>query len=348
MNEIQIYLKTSGSIAELYKDFNLYVGSYQNVLLSVYVPTSLLYQNEQGTYVNSVKTGAITTAPNGTQVTTDSYYLNYVNNVTVNNVEYAVYNQLLPNTFVTYAGTQTVVINVVAIDNTNSESPVVLAVVTSQTAPLVVQQSSYLSQDPVISPTELEVITGQINSLNQSVNSLDQSVNNLNQSVDGLEENKLDKKSGVIAYPQVYGVQNGTQALYNVNDGPVSSPPYESSIIMSTSAGNVYAATPTESSHAANKSYVDDSTQSVIDIIDGINISKTNDLQYQLNVNGQPAGTIDIPKDQFLQSVSYDPEFPFFGKAGNDCQFACKRRRRKKMGLRSDNYQRNGHRNYGF
>lgn len=243
MNEIQIYLKTSGSIAELYKDFNLYVGSYQNVLLSVYVPTSLLYQNEQGTYVNSVKTGAITTAPNGTQVTTDGYGMDYVNTVTVDNVEYAVYGQKLPNTFVTYAGTQTVVVNVVAIDNTNPDSPVILQIVTSQTAPLVVQQSAYLGQEPAIPPEEVDVINGRLSTLEQSV--------------DSLEENKLDKQSGVIAYRQVYGVQNGTQALYSVNDGPVSSPPYGSAIVMSTSTGNVFAATPTESSHAANKSYVD-------------------------------------------------------------------------------------------
>ena len=50
MNEIRIYLATSGSVAELYKDFNLYTGSYQNVLMSIYVPTSLLWKNEQGTY----------------------------------------------------------------------------------------------------------------------------------------------------------------------------------------------------------------------------------------------------------------------------------------------------------
>lgn len=31
MNEIKIYLKQSGSTAELYKDFNLYQGSYRNV-----------------------------------------------------------------------------------------------------------------------------------------------------------------------------------------------------------------------------------------------------------------------------------------------------------------------------
>ena len=35
MNEIKIYLKTSGSFAELYKDFNLYQGCYRNSQISV-------------------------------------------------------------------------------------------------------------------------------------------------------------------------------------------------------------------------------------------------------------------------------------------------------------------------
>lgn len=42
MNTIKIFLTESGRIAELRKDFPLYQGQYQNVLLNVYVPTSIL------------------------------------------------------------------------------------------------------------------------------------------------------------------------------------------------------------------------------------------------------------------------------------------------------------------
>ena len=245
MNEIQIYLKTSGSIAELYKDFNLYVGSYQNVLLSVYVPTSLLYQNQQGTYVNAVKTGAITTAPNGTQVTTDGYGMDYVKTVTVDNVEYAVYGQKLPNTFVTYAGTQTVVVNVVAIDNTNPDSPVILQIVTSQTAPLVVQQSAYLGQEPAIPPEEVDVINGRLSALEQSV--------------DGLEENKLDKQTMSSGQYRAYVVTpDGNQSTIGIINGSVSSAEQlANNIARYDSFGRLATSTPTENQHATNKQYVD-------------------------------------------------------------------------------------------
>lgn len=172
MNEIRIYLKTSGSLAELYKDFNLYTGSYQNVLMSIYVPTSLLWKNEQGTYSNSVKVGALLTAPNGTKITTNAYYANYISEVTENNISYALYSLNLPKEFATYSGTQTVVVNVVAIDNTNPSAPVVLQVTTSQTVGLLVLLSAYLSQDDILTPSEVETINGQIEALQQDVSGL--------------------------------------------------------------------------------------------------------------------------------------------------------------------------------
>ena len=45
MNTIKIYLKTSGSVAELYKDFALFVNAYQNKLVDVY---GSKYQFENG------------------------------------------------------------------------------------------------------------------------------------------------------------------------------------------------------------------------------------------------------------------------------------------------------------
>lgn len=40
--------------------------------------------------------------------------------------------------------------------------------------------------------------------------------------------------------------------------------------------------------------------------VGAVTITKVNDLQYSLYVDGASAGTIDIPKDQFVKSVSYD------------------------------------------
>ena len=42
--------------------------------------------------------------------------------------------------------------------------------------------------------------------------------------------------------------------------------------------------------------------------LNGIQLVETNTLEYTLYVGGQSAGVINIPQDQFLESVSFDPE----------------------------------------
>lgn len=165
MNEIKIYLNPSGSTAELYKDFNLYQGSYRNVQISIYVPTGILYKNADNTFLNTVQTGAIITAPNGAKVTTLSYNAAYVKTVISGNVEYAVYTQVMPKEFALYAGTQIIVCNVMNLDNTNPSAPKIIAVTTTQRAPLVVLESAYLSNDEPLDPSEATVIEGLINDL---------------------------------------------------------------------------------------------------------------------------------------------------------------------------------------
>ncbi|MDE6597601.1 MAG: hypothetical protein K2K60_03070 [Clostridia bacterium] len=165
MDEIKIYLKTSGSIAMLDKDFSLYQGSYRNVQLTLYVPKILLYQNVDGTYQNAVKTGAILTTPNGAKVTTFSYPADYVKTTTVNGVEYAVYSQIMPKEFTLYAGTQTIVCNVVSIDSTNASSPKIVSITTTQEAQLLVLESAYLDSDKPLEPSESEIIEALINGL---------------------------------------------------------------------------------------------------------------------------------------------------------------------------------------
>ena len=166
MNVIQIFLKTSGSIAELYKDFNLYKGLYRNTQIFVYVPKSILY-NEDG-FTNSVKTGAILTTPNGSQITTQSYFTLYLQDETVNGIEYSVYTQVMPKIFAQYAGTQTIVVNVSSTDS-NESTPQIVAITTSQTAQLIVMNSAYLDQDEPIDPSQTEIIQGQINELGERI-----------------------------------------------------------------------------------------------------------------------------------------------------------------------------------
>lgn len=170
MNEIKIYLKPSGSTAELYKDFNLYQESYRNVQISIYVPTSILYKDVNNTFLNTVQTGAIITAPNGTKVVTKSFNSNFVKTIMQNNIEYAKYTQIMPKEYALYAGTQIIVCNVVNIDNTDEVSPKIISVVTTQRVPLVVMESAFLSEDKILEPNEAEVIDGLINGLQQQLN----------------------------------------------------------------------------------------------------------------------------------------------------------------------------------
>ena len=187
MNEIKIYLKTSGSFAELYKDFNIYQGCYRNSQISVYVPRSILYANAENTFANLVKVGGILTAPNGTKLTTKSYYLDYVKEEIVNTIAYAVYTTITPKEFCVYAGTQTVVVNVENIDNTNAEAPTILSVTTTQTANLIVLESAYLGQDEPIDPTELEKLRATLTVIQENVTELQTSMTGLRGEVSMIE-----------------------------------------------------------------------------------------------------------------------------------------------------------------
>lgn len=172
MNEIKIYLKPSGSLAYLYKDFDLYEGCYRNSQLTVFVPKSLLYENENGTFVNLVKTGAILTAPNGSKLTTKSYYLDYEREQTIGGVEFRVYTTITPKEFCVYAGTQTVVVNVESIDNTTPDAQTIISVTTTQTADLIVLESAYLGQDEPIDPTELDKIKATLTEIQSEIGGL--------------------------------------------------------------------------------------------------------------------------------------------------------------------------------
>lgn len=159
---IKMILKQSGSLADISFDFRLYQGEYHNKLLAIYVPTSLLVADEQNTLLNVVKTAVIMTAPNGTQLTSIGYNANYVSRETINNVEYAVYQQSLPLEYTLYAGTHTIVANVLNIDNTDTQNPVIVRRVTSQIANLTVLASAGISQEEVVEPSQIDILVGQM------------------------------------------------------------------------------------------------------------------------------------------------------------------------------------------
>lgn len=269
MNEIKIYLKTSGSFAELYKDFNLYQGCYRNSQISVYVPRSILYANAENTFANLVKVGGILTAPNGTKLTTKSYYLDYVKEETVNTIAYAVYTTITPKEFCVYAGTQTVVVNVENIDNTNAEAPTILSVTTTQTANLIVLESAYLGQDEPIDPTELEKLRATLTVIQENVTELQTSVRGLRGEVSGIQidleqvhtdlGNRVEKTT--LTY-SLYGTdKNGNQAII-----PYGTTGLGNSIPQYTADSEIrIPASPTQSYYAANKGYVDKGLQEKLD-----------------------------------------------------------------------------------
>lgn len=182
MNTIKIFLAESGRIADLRKDFPLYQGQYQNKLLNVYVPTSILAPNfsvqESGNtiadYVSStaVKIGMRTTERNGKIQTSKTYYMRYLKTLTYQNVEYALYERKLPQEFTFYAGqgenAPILVANVVNVNNETTPATII-EITPSQTCSLDVMPSGYLDTDEPIEATALEEINGRLNAIDKDL-----------------------------------------------------------------------------------------------------------------------------------------------------------------------------------
>ena len=178
MNTIKIYLTESGRAVDLKKDFPLYQGQFQNKLLNIYVPTSILAPEfktlSQGQttseYVagTAVKIGMTYLARNGEIKVGKNYYMRYLKTLTYQNIEYAMFERKLPQEFTLYAGqgenAPVLIINVVNIDTETDE---ILSIITSQTCSLEVMASSSLDNDEAIEPSELETINARLNSIDQ-------------------------------------------------------------------------------------------------------------------------------------------------------------------------------------
>lgn len=125
----KIYLAESGQVADLQKDFPVYQGQFQNILLNVFVPTSLLAANftekteDYGDLTTpfvagtAVKIAMRTVARNGAFKVSNDHYLRYVKTLIKDGVQYALYERKMPREFTFYAGqginAPTLIVNVV-------------------------------------------------------------------------------------------------------------------------------------------------------------------------------------------------------------------------------------------
>ena len=184
MNTIRIYLAGNGSVFELKKDFILYQGQFQNKLLNVYVPTSILapqfsvQTSGQTTsdYVSgtAVKIGMTYTETNGKVKVSKTYYMRYLKTLIYQNVEYAMYERMLPQEFTYYAGqgtnAPTLIINVVNVAmKTETEPATVISVITSQECSLDVMPSSYLDKDTELEADDLVDINARLNAIDANL-----------------------------------------------------------------------------------------------------------------------------------------------------------------------------------
>lgn len=296
MNEIKIYLKPSGSLAYLYKDFDLYEGCYRNSQLTVFVPKSLLYENENGTFVNLVKTGAILTAPNGSKLTTKSYYLDYEREQTIGGVEFSVYTMITPKEFCVYAGTQTVVVNVESIDNTTPDAQTIISVTTTQTADLIVLESAYLGQDEPIDPTELDKIKATLTEIQSEINEI--------------PNNYVPKASGSnVAY---INDQNGATATK-----PFAVDVTNNALVARSGNGQIrLPLAPLQGYDATSKNYVDESIEALpskyVTLDTDQTIDGTKGFTSPITVGGQTWHTVYM-KDSFVYTVdgnNYEVTYP--------------------------------------
>lgn len=296
MNEIKIYLKPSGSIAELYKDFELYEGCYRNSQLTVFVPKSLLYANEENTFINLIKTGAILTAPNGKKLTTKTYYLDYERDQTIGGVEFRVYTTITPKEFCVYAGTQTVVVNVESIDNTTPDAQTIISVTTTQTADLIVLESAYLGQDEPIDPTELDKIKATLTEIQNEIG--------------GLPNKYVPRSSGrhIVYVNDING--NPSTQIYAVDaSGNI--------IVQRDGNGQIrLPLAPLQGYDATSKNYVDESIEALpskyVTLDTDQTIDGTKGFTSPITVGGQTWHTVYM-KDSFVYTVdgnNYEVTYP--------------------------------------
>ena len=121
MKTIKIFLNDDGSIKKFSQDFKINQYSFQDTLLNVYVPTNIidlamsynLTDSETTIYGTSIQMGLVYTNSNGSTKVGDKYLFSYVKDLSVEGVNYQLFERLMPKEFTLYDGTNTYAINVV-------------------------------------------------------------------------------------------------------------------------------------------------------------------------------------------------------------------------------------------
>ena len=188
MNTIKVYLKPSGAIASLDKDFPLFQYQYQNKLLNVYVPTSITEPNFVGVENNQIVVDGVSgtalkarlsyVTQNGRTYESKSYYLRYiktltkVDSLTGVSTEYALFERKLPKEFTYYAGVgsqapqmtfNVVVVNTKTVDGNQAKT--ILSITSTQTCELEVMPSTSQDIDEVVDATEMEDVQARLNAI---------------------------------------------------------------------------------------------------------------------------------------------------------------------------------------
>lgn len=185
MQTIKVILEETGRVANLKKDFPLYVGSYQNKLLNVLVPKSILAPVFTSHYIDSdgivktdtgaysaVKIGMTFLNRNGVLNQSTTYFMRFLKTTTHNGKEYYLYERKLPKEFTLFEGqgenAPRLIVNVVNVLVSN-EIAETLSVITSQYSAIDVMYSAELNNEPEYDPTDMEILSSQVNFLAEQI-----------------------------------------------------------------------------------------------------------------------------------------------------------------------------------
>lgn len=219
MKTIKIILNADGSPRDLGQNVNINQYSFQDTLLNVYVPTSIsnfgistISKEIEGvvhtyTYSTNVLVGLTYTKPNGNVYVGNGYLFTYVKKLTIENVEYALFERLLPKEFALYSGEQIMSVNVVNVesDTTPDDDDEDTATTTTTTITSVITSGNFTFE--VLTSTSFTAETDETT----DVERLQATVNGIIEEFD-LKEDK--DNPGVVS---VYTDKSKTETTYNVN-----------------------------------------------------------------------------------------------------------------------------------
>lgn len=183
MKTLKIYLNEDGTIQNYSQDFVINQYSFQDTLLNIYVPYSILDMTMTSddpdiVYGTNIQMGMIYTRTNGTEQMGVGYLFTFVkDNIVYNNKRYALFERIMPKEFTLYSGNQTYAINVVntktetTLDDENNEviTTTVSSIITSARYSISISPSANFNED-TDDTTDLENVISQVNSLLSQMN----------------------------------------------------------------------------------------------------------------------------------------------------------------------------------